>query len=177
MLEYYGTQLLDELLAYYLPRLRLAEERGYAVQGNKYEWLFEELRHRACFLRQTLLFLEALPRFMQGQDEAKPMEYVVRHTSKFFMPEAIGEIARDAADTHPFFNTGNPYWNEFQEIFEHFSADYDMSNLPMAFVDLCEYTVRAVRLYLQIREVQFKAVDRGKFDELMHMRSTVQKAG
>jgi len=177
MLDYYGTQFLDELLAYYLPRFRLAEERGFAVQGNKYCWLFEELQQRVCVLRQTKLFLESLPRFMQCEDKSQPMQYVVSYTSKFFAPESIGSITRDSNDTHPFFNNGNPYWNEFHEVFEHFGTEYDMDNLPMVYVDLCEYTVRAVRLYLQIREMQFRAVDRDKFDDLMHMRPIAQKAG
>ena len=35
MLVYYSTELLKELLDYYLPRFRLAEERGFAVQSSK----------------------------------------------------------------------------------------------------------------------------------------------
>jgi len=177
MLNYYGYQLLQELLDYYKPRLQLAEERGYAVQGSKYAWLYEELQHRMRFLRQTVLFLDALPKFMGGEDDSKPMQYVVSYTSRFFTPESIGDIARDAADTHPFFNSGNIYWNELQQALDHFGVDYDMSNLPLLYVDLTEYVVRASRLYLQIREGHFRAIDRDKFDSIMGLNVSLRNAG
>lgn len=41
MLVYFSTELLKELLDYYLPRYRLAVERGFAVQGSKYAWLYQ----------------------------------------------------------------------------------------------------------------------------------------
>ena len=177
MLSYYGISLLNELQEYYLPRFRLAEERGYAVQGNKYYWLFEELQNRIAVLRQAILFLEALPKFMVCDDEYKPLQFVVGYVSKLFAVESIGEIARSDQDIHPFFNDNNPYWLDLQEALEHFDHSYDLKNLPLLYVDLSEYVVRGVRLYLQIREVRFKAVDRGKFDDLMHMKSPVRNAG
>ena len=177
MLEYYGVALLAELLEYYLPRFRLAEERGYAVQNGKYHWLYEELQHRVRLLHQTILFLEALPKFMQCEDEYMPLQHIVSYAGKLFTVDAIGEIARSDQDVHPFFNDANPYWVDLQESLEHFDQNYDMKNLPMLYVDLCEYVVRAVRLHLQIREQQLKSVDRGKFDILMHMKSPVPNAG
>ena len=45
--------------------------------------------------------------------------------------------------------------------------DYDCANLPMYYVDLCEYTVRCVRLHLYIRERAFHAIDREKFAALV----------
>lgn len=177
MLEYYGVNLLNELLEYYLPRFRLAEERGYSVQSSKYYWLFEELQQRMRTLRQTLLFLESLPKFMQCEDEYKPLQYVVSYVGKLFTVESIGEIARSEQDIHPFFNDNNPYWQDLQEALEHFDQTYDMKNLPMLYVDLCEYVARAIRLYFQIREQRFKAIDRGKFDAIMHLKAPVQNAG
>jgi len=47
----------------------------------------------------------------------------------------------------------------------------------MLYVDLCEYVARAIRLYFQIREQRFKAIDRGKFDAIMHLKAPVQNAG
>ena len=67
MLAYFSTELLKELLDYYLPRYRLAEERGFAVQGSKYAWLYDELRLRISTIQQALLFLDSLPKFMSGQ--------------------------------------------------------------------------------------------------------------
>lgn len=177
MLEYYGVELLTELQEYYLPRFRLAEERGYAVQNSKYYWLFGELQQRIRVLRQTLLFLESLPKFMQCEDEFKPLQYVVSYVGKLFTVESIGEIARSEQDIHPFFNDSNPYWEDLQEALNHFDQTYDMNNLPLLYVDLCEYVIRAIRLYFQIRERQFKAIDRGKFDAIMHLKTPVQNAG
>lgn len=178
MLEYYGVSLLNELQDYYLPRLRLAEERGYAVQNNKYFWLYDELRQRVLMLRQTLLFLESLPHFMNdGKDDCQAMQYAVRYTGKLFSEESIDNIPCSAQDIHPFFNDSDPYWRDLQEALENFDNSYDLQNLPMLYVDLCEYVTRAIRLYFHIRERQFKAIDRGKFDALMHLRSPVQNAG
>mgnify|MGYP001775906683 CR=1 FL=1 len=41
MLVYFSTELLKELLDYYLPRYRLAVERGFAVQGSNIRFLPE----------------------------------------------------------------------------------------------------------------------------------------
>ena len=55
--------------------------------------------------------------------------------------------------------------------------DYDLSNLPLFYVDLCEYVVRAIRLYLQIREGSFHAIDKGKFETITHANAPVKNAG
>lgn len=66
---------------------------------------------------------------------------------------------------------------DFQEAVDNFSADYDLSNLPLFYVDLCEYVVRAIRLCLQIREGSFHAIDKGKFETIMHANAPVRNAG
>lgn len=177
MLNYYGFKLLQDLYDYYTPRFHLAEERGYGVEGNKYAWLFEELRLRILTIRQTILYLEALPKFMVGVEENQPMQYVVSFTSKLFTEQSVGHMDRDEENNHPFYNKANPYWVAFEEIQEHFSTDYDMRDLPMLYVDLTEYVVRALRLYLQIREARFHAIDREKFDELMEAKAPLPKVG
>ena len=55
MLMYFSAALLQELLDYYLPRSRLAEERGFSAPDSKYIWLYEELRLRISVLRQAQL--------------------------------------------------------------------------------------------------------------------------
>lgn len=177
MLKYYGVDLIQTLYAYYLPRLQLAEERGYAVEGHQYCWLFEELRERVNTLRQTTLYIDALPKFMVGQTDSEPMQYVVRYSSRLFSENSIGKFERDDAGVHPLFKETNPYWVEFQEIQDLFAPDYDIMDQPMFYVDLCEYVVRAMRLYLQIRESQFHAIDRNKFDELMGLKGPPANAG
>ena len=172
MLMYFSEALLQERLDYYLPRFRLAEERGFSAPDSKYIWLYEELRLRISVLRQAQLFIESLPKFMEGADHDKPMQYAVSYTSAIFAPEQLG-----TADLEPFFNDANPYWLDFQEASDHFTADYDFSDLPLYYVDLCEYIVRTVRLYLQIRETAIHAIDKGRFAELMHASPPVKNAG
>lgn len=172
MLMYFSEELLQELLDYYLPRFRLAEERGFSAPDSKYIWLYEELRLRISVLRQTQLFIEALPKFMDSTDRDKPMQYVVSYSSTIFAPEQMG-----AVDASSFFNDSDPYWLDFQEASDHFAADYDFSDLPLYYVDLCEYIVRTVRLYLQIRETAIHAIDKGRFAELMHASPPVKNAG
>lgn len=41
----------------------------------------------------------------------------------------------------------------------------------MLYVDLTEYVVRGLRLYIQIRERKFCSIDRGKFDEMMKLKA------
>ena len=108
MLAYFSTELLKELLDYYLPRFRLAEDRGFAVQGSKYAWLYDELRLRVSTIRQALLFLDSLPKFMECEDNSKPMQYVVSYTSTLFAPDGSNTVDRGQNDVHPYFNDGNP---------------------------------------------------------------------
>ena len=172
MLMYFSAALLEELWDYYLPRFRLAEERGFSAPNSKYIWLYEELRLRISALRQAQLFIEALPKFMEGADHDKPMQYAVSYTSTLFAPAQLG-----TPDVGPFFNDTNPYWLDFQEASDRFTPSYDLSNLPLCYIDLCEYIVRTVRLYLQIRETAIHAIDKGKFEELMHASPPVKNAG
>ena len=172
MLMYFSAALLQELLDYYIPRFRLAEERGFSAPDSKYFWLYEELRLRISVLRQAQLFIESLPKFMEGADHDKPMQYAVSYTSAIFAPEQLG-----TADVDPFFNDANPYWLDFQEASDNFVPNYNLSNLPLCYVDLCEYIVRTVRLYLQIREMAIHANDKGRFAELMHAAPPVKNAG
>ena len=102
---------------------------------------------------------------------------MVSYTSALFAPDGASSVDRGQDDVHPYFNDGNPYWLDFQEAVDNFSADYDLSNLPLFYVDLCEYVVRAIRLYLQIREGSFHAIDKGKFETIMHANAPVRNAG
>ena len=168
MIDYYGLELLKDLMAYYAPRYQLALERGYDKDESKYQWLYIELEHRVRFLRQMSLYLKALPSFMNDGDGDKALQYVIGYVSGFFTDKCVGVCPRGENEEHPYFNDHNPYYQKFIESIDNFDSDYDMKNPPLLYVDLCEYAVRGVRLYLYIREHQFKAIDRGKFDELMH---------
>ena len=106
MLAYFSTELLKELLDYYLPRFRLAEERGFAVQGSKYAWLYDELRLRVSTIRQALLFLDSLPKFMECEDNSKPMQYVVSYTSTLFAPDGSNTVDRGRTMSTPISMTG-----------------------------------------------------------------------
>ncbi|MDO5764286.1 MAG: hypothetical protein Q4P84_01115 [Elusimicrobiales bacterium] len=171
MLYYFGLEFLQGLQNYYGQRLALALEHGYNADGNKYYWLYMELALREKALRQTILFLNALPKFMGMATGVKSMEYVTKYIGGYFSPESIGEENRSDGEEHPYFNDSNPYWKQFQEAIDNFGMEYDMDLLPMFYVDLTEYVVRGLRLYFQIRERKFCAIDRGKFEELMQPKA------
>ena len=166
VLDYLGIELLDSFVEYYLPRYQQAVERGFDRSDQKFYWLYLELRERLLLLGQTRRYLLSLPMFMTSATEEQIFQSVTSYISSLFKPDKIGEIERNAEDTHPFFNDLNPYWLQMNEVFDSMGPDYDMANLPLMYVDLCEYAVRGVRLYLQIREQRFHAIDKGKFDLL-----------
>ena len=170
MMDYYGMELLDSLMAYYTPRYQLALERGYEKTESNYHWLYDELEHRVRFLRQMMLFLHALPQFMRDCEGEKALQYAVNYVSGFFSDKCVGHVTRSENEEHPYFNDRNHYYQQFVESINNFDRDYDLKNPPLLYVDLCEYAVRGVRLYLYIREHQFKAIDRGKFEELMRLK-------
>lgn len=171
MLQYYGQEFLQGLQTYYVQRLSLALEHGYSVEDNKYFWLYKELDLRVRAIRQTLLFLDALPKFMGTATGEESMGYALKYTGDYFTADRIGSENRPQGEPHPYFNDGNPYWLQFQEAHDNFGLDYDLTNAPMLYVDLAEYVVRGLRLYIQIRERKFCAIDRGKFDEMMKLKA------
>jgi len=171
MLQYYGQEFLQGLQTYYVQRLSLALEHGYSVEDNKYFWLYKELDLRARAIRQTLLFLDALPKFMGTATGEESMGYALKYTGDYFTADRIGSEDRPEGAPHPYFNDGNPYWLQFQEAHDNFGLNYDLTNTPMLYVDLTEYVVRGLRLYIQIRERKFCAIDRGKFDEMMKLKA------
>lgn len=167
MLNYLSKDLLDEVRSTYAERFRLAHDRGYSDPSSKYYWLYEELGYRLRLLRQVNLFLNSLSMYMASRDGEQPMYFVVSYTTNLFTEKRIGEAAFNRKDKEMFFHESCTYWQEMQEVLNLMSHDYDFANLPMYYVDLCEYAVRAVRLHLYIRERAFHAIDREKFDTLM----------
>ena len=118
MIEYYGTKFLDELYDYYRSRYLQAKEHGYDEEKSRYYWLFKELRERLLMLLQVARFLEELPRFMSSSMDEQAIQYVTIYTSDFFKPELVGELERDQAGVHPFFNEANPYWTQMNEVLD-----------------------------------------------------------
>lgn len=167
MLAYFGPELLLEMKGYYMPRLQLACERGYTQAGSRYHWLYEELLCRVLTLDQALRFLDALPKFMVSATEEQIFRYVMNYATALFKADRIGEIPRDEQDQHPYFNDQNPYWVQMNEVLDSMSVDYDATLIPLLYVDMSEYIVRSIRLYLQIRECAIHAIDRGRFDQIM----------
>ena len=177
MLNYLGTELISEIQKAYSERFQLAVERGYSEPGSKYYWLFEELSYRTRLVRQVNLFLNSLSLYMTSKDGDKPMYFVVSYITDLFTEKRIGEAAFNRAGKEQFFHESCTYWQEMQEVLDVMAHGYDFTNLPMYYVDLCEYAVRAVRLHLYIRERKFHAIDRDKFDDLMRrqiFQSTVE---
>lgn len=172
MLQYLGPEFLQELQDYYGYRLSKALNRGFNAEGSKFHWLYAELDTRAKLLRQAKLFMDALPKFMVGADEEKIFAYVVEYSQQILSDPAVNPPVGDG-QPHPFFNNDNPYWTELQTTFENFEVGYNTSLLPMTYVDLCEYLICTLRLCLQMREQCVCAIDREKFDAVMHLRTTL----
>ena len=170
MLNYLGTELLQSMKEYYLGRYRLALERGYTAEDSQYYWLFEELRDRILVIRQVEKFLHALPLFMQQEGEEKSLQYVVSFVSSLCgeLTNGVGEVNHDSSVHHH----DNPYWKHTNEIWEMMKSNYDLNNLPLLYVDLTEYLVRALRFYFSLRE-QLCRIDGGKFDEIMQLNHTL----
>ena len=166
---YYAVCAEKDQYAAYLERYQKALERGYDVEGERYHWLYNELLCRVQRLREALLYMEALPHFLSGADEDHALQYIMGYTSRLFRPENIGSCERDENQEHPFFRDSNPYWRELQEAMDAFNDPEILSNRPLLYVYACELITRAHRLYLQIREVQFRSIDREKFHALMLM--------
>ena len=164
MLNYLGTELLQSVKEYYLGRYRLALERGYTAEDSQYYWLFEELRDRILVIRQAEKFLQALPLFMQHGGEEKSLQYVVS-----FVSSICGELTNGAREVK---HDDSPYWKHTNEIWELMKSNYDLNNLPLLYVDLTEYLVRALRFYFSIRE-QVCRIDGGKFDEIMQLNQSL----
>ena len=169
MIEYYGKDCLDRIFNYYRERYSQAKARGFNTKENTYFWLYNELRTRLSIIRQAVCFLGALPQFMSGTNDEQTIQHVTAYVNGLFRPDLTGELKRDAADVHPYFNLANPYWVQMNEVLDDVGEDYDTSILPLLYVDLCEYVVRAVRLLLQIREMTIAAIDRDKFDAVMEL--------
>ena len=155
------------MLDHYVPRYQLALERGYTEEGSQYYWLFIELKERILAIRQAQKFLHALPLFMQQGNEEQSLQYVVSYVSTLCAQLAAEnqEQGRDVASVN---RTEDPYWLQANEVWSRMQAGYDMNNLPLLYLDLSEYLVRALRFYLHLRE-QLWPIDRDKFDAIMRL--------
>ena len=166
MLDYLGIELLDAFSEYYLLRYRQAKERGFDKEDQKFYWLYLELKERLLVIGQARRYLKTFPSFMSSSSEELIFQSVTSYIASLFKPDRIGAIQRNDDDIHPFFNDQNPYWVQMNEAFDSMDINYDTANLPLLYLDLSEYVVRAIRLYLQIREVRFHTIDKGKFEML-----------
>ncbi len=169
MMTLYGVELLRHIYEAYLERYLKSLQRGYDTNGNRYYWLYSELLIRVQTLREAMLYLDALPRFLDTAEDDKVLQCVFEYTSRLFSPENIGTSDRAEGEDHPFFHNGNPYWRELQEGMDIFNDSEILKNRPLLYVYACELIIRALRLYLQIRERKYHAIDREKFNDLMHM--------
>lgn len=173
MLEYLGMEFLEELAAYYRSRYCTALERGFDKESNRYHWLYLELKERLLVIYQLRHFLNVLPAFMSGAEEKQIFKYVMSYSTALFKAEPVTSIKRSEDNVHPFFNNHNPYWCQLREVQDSIDCTYDTANLPLLYIDLCEYSIRCLRLYLQIREQCAPSIDRGKFDAVMKLTGSI----
>lgn len=172
---YYGLDLLRYLTEYYSARLALATERGFQKAGSKYHWLYDEISERVNVLQQAKQFLDALPLFLTQEDGGeKAFSYMTSFVCQWFSDAFFG--SGPGEDAASFYSSQNEYWSDIEELSTVIGPDYDLTQLPQVYVDLCEYLVRYLRLYFQIREKRVVAVDRDKFDEVMGRRVALRAA-
>ena len=172
VIELYGIDLLTQIQSAYQNRYQLALERGYQQEGNRFFWLYDELHYRLQVLREAILFLNALPPFLQTPDAEKPYKYVIDFFTRYFSQDGIGRSEKQG-DDDPYFGDSNQYWKDFMEAMDKFGDEQLLQNMPLFYVYSCEVVVRAIRLYFHIREGKCHAIDRQKFDALMHGRSSL----
>lgn len=167
MLIYLGTELFQSMLDHYLPRYQLAFERGYTEEGSKYYWLYIELKERILAIRQAQKFLHALPLFIQQGNEEQSLQYVVSYVSTL-CAQVASENQEQGSGVTSVNRAEDLYWLQANEVWSRMQEGYDMNNLPLLYLDLSEYLVRAVRFYLHMREQQ-RPIDRDKFDAIMQL--------
>lgn len=168
-MRYLGVEMLDTIQNAYAEGLGLAQQRGYDREGDKYHWLYEELRTRLEAIDQVKRFIKALPLFMSENDAERPLTYVVSYSVEFFTEDRIGKAAFPKEEGTSYFRDGNPYLEDMNAVLNEFNDKYKFEITPLFYVDLCEYLVRVVRLYLYIREQEFHAIDRANFAQLMQL--------
>ena len=167
LLIYLGTDLFQIMLDHYVPRYQLAFERGYTEEGSQYYWLFIELKERIFAIRKTQKFLHALPLFMQQGNEEQSLQCVVSYVST--LCAQLASVNQEQGSGTTSVNCAeDPYWIQANEVWSLMQEGYDMNNLPLLYLDLSEYLVRAVRFYLHMREQQCP-IDRDKFDAIMQL--------
>jgi hypothetical protein len=169
MLFHFGIELLDKLDGYYGSRYQQARAQGYLQSNSKYYWLYVELELRVKLLRQARMFLDALPQYLIQSGWEPTLGYVVEYTGEWFSEKMLGVLPRDDAGRCTYLSDENPYWNEVQEVTEELNQDSVASVLPLFQITLVEYVVRSIRLYFYLREKQFKAIDREKFNSVMSL--------
>lgn len=162
-----GTELFQSMLDHYLPRYQLAFERGYTEEGSQYYWLYIELKERILAIRQAQKFLHALPLFMQQGNEEQSLQYVVSYVSTL-CAQLAAENQEQGSVVSSVNRAEDPYWLQANEVWSRMQEGYDMNNLPLLYLDLSEYLVRALRFYLHMREQQ-RTIDRDKFDAIMQL--------
>ena len=166
MIEY-GTAFLAQLLKYYSDRMQEAKKRGYDIPETKYHWLYRELDHRVETIQMVQGFLKLLPQYLRSSDAERTLALAVQYTEIWFMEKAVGPLPHDEQGNCTYFCDENVYWNDVQAAADYIGNELDQSDQLLCQRCISDYVIRCLRLYLFLREQQFKAIDRGKFHELM----------
>lgn len=175
MISLYGTELLLQIQCAYQDRCQKAVEHGFDRADSQYHWLYLELEERLKTLQESLLYLEALPKFLVISDGEKICGYLMEYIARYFSPANIG-TTEGSKEGNPFFKDGNPYWRDVQEAIDAFNEPGLLGNLPLLYIYCCELVTRSVRLYFQVREGKCRAIDRKNFDSLMRKAEPVPRA-
>ena len=163
----YGTAFLEKLLRYYGQRLRKAKARGYDVAGTGYHWLYCELELRVDTIHMVHDFLGLLPQYLARSDVERTLALAVQYLGAWFMEKTTGPLPHDERGNCTYFSEENPYWQEVQAAGDYIGSDMDQTDQLQCQKSISSYVICCLRLYLYLREQQFQAIDRGRFDQLM----------
>ena len=104
---------------------------------------------------------------MQQGNEEVSLQYVVSYVSTL-CAQLAAENQEQGSVVSSVNRVEDPYWLQANEVWSRMQEDYDMNNLPLLYLDLSEYLIRALRFYLHMRE-QRCPIDRDKFDAIMQL--------
>ena len=161
------------LLAYYADEIVMTVLK---IAGTPYAWIVDAELPAINFGDFGSVLTVIIGSLASGSvalivlNEEQSLQYVVSYVSTFWgqLAAEIQEQGRGATSVN---RSEDPYWLQANEVWSRMQAGYDMNNLPLLYLDLSEYLVRAVRFYLHMRE-QRCSIDRDKFDAIMQLSLT-----
>ena len=163
-MAHFGLVFLEKLEQYYTARLNAAMQQGFNDSATKYHWLYMELKLRAETIGQVKLFLSLLPEYLHRSDSENAMTFATQYADVWFMEQSVGQLPHNGNGNCSYFSEGNPYWADIQTAGAGLNRSQSEEETLAC---ITEYVICCLRLYFYMREHQFRAIDREKFEHLM----------